>query len=589
MRKTNLFSAVLSLFLLVPASITWAQVTKTLNGTVRYESGMSETKFSTPNGDVVMKLPQSMSGAMITGTVSTEPAGKMEKEKNRNLKELLKFVVMLDGQKIPLAATPQTFDWLTHQDRQLRTPIELLNVSGVKIAELSLPPVLSAPATVNSGNSPRLTTSSNIVVKGDALNVYTDQQFSPGEKFILTDSKGQHFTMNPVCLSSQQAVMNVPDGTSPGNCTVSRQVMNQPASNAAVAHFTLMSMDISSPTTNLRPGQQSFVQVLCKGSAGNGFVPITGLEEPNIYYIDPKITDKDSSEAMQIPIQICIDLRNLNPNIVTMEGGNLQRVYPADNRYTIVNLRNDGLPTNFQIRKNITGNATGSFSVSATLHEDYNTSTDPFRPQINVLKTPEDFNAWANALKKDLKEYAGVQNNDAAGQVIKTNAQKAIENMPVCTSSEQLDECKAVAYTLAQPLHVPKGAAISWLSSYEACKVAAKAIDNNLAGNTELIDYDVLKNGSEFIKRIGESLKDAALQTESINVQQLIDRIQTGAETKENLQDLKNRTNVLTAKTDIKIQADDHITLKTGMKDLIMSSLQLPSNALRVEFIYIMT
>ena len=81
MRKLLLFSAVLSLFLLVPASITRAQVTKTLNGTVRYQSGMSETKFSTPNGDVKVNLPQSMSGAMISGTVSTEPAGKTEKEK----------------------------------------------------------------------------------------------------------------------------------------------------------------------------------------------------------------------------------------------------------------------------------------------------------------------------------------------------------------------------------------------------------------------------------------------------------------------------------------------------------------------------
>jgi hypothetical protein len=106
MRKFHFFSAVLSLFLLVPASIIWAQVTKTINGTVSYQSGMSETKFSTPNGEVTLHLPQSMTGSVISGTVSTEPAGKTEKEKGRNLKELLKYTVNLDGQKIPLE-TPQ--------------------------------------------------------------------------------------------------------------------------------------------------------------------------------------------------------------------------------------------------------------------------------------------------------------------------------------------------------------------------------------------------------------------------------------------------------------------------------------------------
>ena len=44
MRKKNIFPALLFLFLLVPPSITWAQSTKTINGTVRYQSGMLETQ-----------------------------------------------------------------------------------------------------------------------------------------------------------------------------------------------------------------------------------------------------------------------------------------------------------------------------------------------------------------------------------------------------------------------------------------------------------------------------------------------------------------------------------------------------------------
>lgn len=72
-----------------------SQVVKTLNGTVSYRSGMSETNFSTPNGDVQVLLPQSLTGAVISGTVVAKPTGKNVKEKNRNMKELAKMMIVL--------------------------------------------------------------------------------------------------------------------------------------------------------------------------------------------------------------------------------------------------------------------------------------------------------------------------------------------------------------------------------------------------------------------------------------------------------------------------------------------------------------
>ncbi len=520
MKKSIFITAVLTLFLLISASITWAQVTKTLNGTVRYESGMSETKFSTPNGDIVLKLPQSLSGASITGTVSTEPAGKTEKEKNRNLKELLKLVVMLDGQKIPMSATPTTFDWLTHLDRNQRTPIELLNVSSVKILDLSLPPVLPTPArmVLQPDRTPLLTTPSNVLVKGDALNVYTDQQFSPGEKFILKDSRGQQFTVKPICLSSNQAVINVPATAVPGELTVTEEVWNQPISgyNLSSVKINLIDISLSSPNTNLRPGQGSYVLATISGL----------LWEDHFAY--------------------SVDLRNLNPNTVTMEGGNLQRVYTANQSTG----KKSGTETisdsfSFQLRRNITGNAAGSFSVSATLHEDYNTSNDPFRPQINVLKTPEDFNAWANALKKDLKEYEAVQKNDPSYDdplqkdmvvaTVKTNTQRAIDNMPVCTSPEQVDECKAVAYSLITPMNVPKEVTTMWLSGVEAYKAASNAIPSIISGNPQLIDWEVIKKGLAYINRLGKQLQDYNLENGTVEADKMIKQIQTQGETKETL------------------------------------------------------
>ena len=554
MRKLPLFSAVLSLFLLVPASITRAQVTKTLNGIVRYESGMSETKLFTPNGNVVMKLPQSMSGATITGTVSAEPAGKTEKEKNKNLEELLKLVVMLDGQKIPVSATPQNFDWLTHPDRHSRTPLELLNVSGTKVAEVSLPPVLSAPAigVWQPDRTPLLTTPSNVLVKGDALNVYTDQQFSPGEKFVLTDSKGQQFILKPICLSSQQAVLNVPEEAGAGNYTVRQEVWNQPlpGNNTENADFKLIDISLSSPNTNLRNGQTSSVTLAIETR-------------------DP--SEIDSNEFLVFTV----DVKNLTPAVVSMAGGNVQVInFPLnDNRQD---------PSAWQMTRTITGVKPGNFSVSATLHEDYNTSNDPFRPQLNVLKTPEDFNAWANALKKDLKEFATIQTKGTIPmfdgfdnillQTVKVNTQRAIDNMPVCTSPEQLDECKAVAYSLIQPLNVPKGAANTWLSSYEAFKTSLKSPEPGLAEKTNLTDWDIVNNGMDFMERLSYRSNDPSMIQDVTNSRQIVNTIIENGETKENLNQLNLALQSLSSRADKKLMTTTTADKIWKLSDVLFST-----------------
>ncbi|TAL45057.1 MAG: hypothetical protein EPN92_07965 [Chitinophagaceae bacterium] len=58
MRKTSLFSAVLFLFLLVPASITWAQ-TVSVSGNV-YEKHTVKKSFKTPQGIITAILPADM-------------------------------------------------------------------------------------------------------------------------------------------------------------------------------------------------------------------------------------------------------------------------------------------------------------------------------------------------------------------------------------------------------------------------------------------------------------------------------------------------------------------------------------------------
>lgn len=75
MKKQNFFSAVLSLFLLVPASITWAQ-TVSVTGNV-YEKNTVKKSFKTPHGTITAILPDDIAaGDVISGTILAEPAGK---------------------------------------------------------------------------------------------------------------------------------------------------------------------------------------------------------------------------------------------------------------------------------------------------------------------------------------------------------------------------------------------------------------------------------------------------------------------------------------------------------------------------------
>ncbi|MBI5857447.1 MAG: hypothetical protein HZB42_07330 [Sphingobacteriales bacterium] len=462
--------------------------------------------------------------------MTATPDGKTQKEKNRNLKELLQMTVALGDQQIPIKEIPFLFDWKPNASSGQRTPVRIFSKVKEQMGELTLPPVIITPHIVDPLEGvPTLSVPSNVMVKGDLLNVYTNQQFTPGEKFVVTDARGQRFTLQPKCMSAQQAVIQLPDNIVPGEITVSEEVWNQPVTGYAidkVAKVMLVDISLSSPNTNLRPGQESFV-----------LATISGLWEDHFAF--------------------CVDLRNLNPNIVTMEGGNLQRVNV--NNFTVVT--GEAISEIcWQYKRNITGNAVGSFSVSATLHEDYSTSNDPFRPQLDVLKTQEDFNTWATALKKDLKNYSGVISADVVPElntdVVSFNAQRAIDNMPVCTSPEQLDESKAVAYSLIQPLNVPKGAANTWLSSFDAFK----SLITSFSGREEMskpfhFNSEIVETGLDFMERISYRSNDPTMTQDVTNARQLINTIKETVEMKEDLAQLDQALSSLSSRTDQKMMS----------------------------------
>ena len=126
--------SVFTLFLLVFASLTRAQ-------TISSQKGLTTAVFPTQYGDVKVLLPDDVRpGAMISGrdTVIAEPKGNNARQTEKNLAELVKYSVSIDGNKYAVPEKSASFKWIVAMDRQLSCPIELLNVSGYKAGQLTV-------------------------------------------------------------------------------------------------------------------------------------------------------------------------------------------------------------------------------------------------------------------------------------------------------------------------------------------------------------------------------------------------------------------------------------------------------------------
>lgn len=539
MRNYSPLMNVLFLFLLITASITRAQ-SVTLTGTV-YENQTFKANFISPQGTIKVYLPDDMAaGDVISGTVLAEPSGKNDKERKKNLAELLKQNLVIAGQKIPVTAAPQNFSFtIPFTNRQLNTPLELMNVSGIKAAELNLPVQPTQPL-FSKGVNQGLTPAGNVIVKGQPLALSSNGTFTSSSTFTVSDAAGKTTELKPLCASPRNAVLQLPPDMPPGMLTVKEN--NNPSAPCKIRLIDIM---VRTAKTNLLKGEKSVLQAA----------------------IDPKLTEKDSAEAMQIPV-MSLDIKNVFPNNVSLEGGDVQRILlPQGNRTDAAS---------WGINRTITGIKPGTFAVNVSLHSDFNVSNDIFHPQKDGLNTPEDFNAWAAALKKDLKNYAARQGNDEAGKAAKTNAERAIENMPRCFNKDKLPDCKAGADMLMRPLNIPKAAATLWLSGFAAYKAAFKNITSLLGGKAEIIDWDIIKNGLAIIKRMGEQLKDEAMKNSAANAKKQIENIQQSGETIEKLQELKNNLDELNKKTDAKTGDDPYYSFyQVTLADIMVSGYSI--------------
>ncbi len=316
MRKPPIFSAVLTLFLLIPASITWAQ-------TISSQKGLTTAIFPTQYGNIKIYLPDDIRpGEHITGSVTAIPLGKNAKQLEKSLSELKKIQLHIDDKTLNLETLniipdkPAPFDWLVQQDRNLSFSVELLHVSGNK------PMQLTYQFNTSQGNSRPQTTGCNIPshaltgspfrisgsFDGNASNTKCDLNDQPLK--ILAESPRQCFIAYPENVTGSQ-ILSVLEN-------------NQPKCSQQISS---VKMNVSTGKLNLKKGENTFIDV-----------NINGLQN--------------------LPATAVLTLNNLSGNIVYM--------FPAND--VVIPLTPEKINSGaFQKRFDINSIQTGSYSVNIDL------------------------------------------------------------------------------------------------------------------------------------------------------------------------------------------------------------------------------
>ncbi len=465
MRK-NLLLSVLSLFLLVPASITWAQ-TAYVTGTVSGENDYRTIQFNSPPGRLTVILPGDLSAAgtgtvTISGTVIATPAGETKNEKDRNEALLRNQVLRLAGTVIPFREGRNAFRLSLPAGSTRAQELVCTGPPGGKDATVVLrnPVLPPAPATGNlAADQPPVFTDQQVFLTNGNIPVYaannTRTLFQPSDQFFIQDGTGNKTAAVVLAQSPTQTVLALPAGVQPGAITITRQSGN----HTDQVKTRLAALSLSSSGTNLRKGQTAALTVT----------------------IDPKITELDSAEAMQIPV-MSLDLKNLTPGIIELSGGNIQVLrFPAGSGRSA---------TDWTANRTITGVRPGEFNISATLYPSIDLA-GPLQAQKKALTTCEEFNRWAEGIKKDLEHYVQGLGNEHPDY--KDIAQKAIDNIPNCNGADELEDSKwTVDYLLRfLPGFRPgTGSGQAALAAYETA--AAHVNDPSLQEN---VHTDVIRNG----------------------------------------------------------------------------------------------
>lgn len=310
MRKPAFFLIVLSLFLLVPASITWAQ-------TITQQKGITTAVFNTGSGQVRIILPDDLRpGDIITGTVLLEPAGKAGRQAEKNLGELSRHTLTVAGQNFTFGSTEKILKFrvpdVTGKSTSLElfapgssTPLQSLHIPGKPIPEQN-PEVnqCTIPTHALTGDPVRIRGSFD----GDMSN---------------TRCRLDNIPVKILAESPRQTIISYPEkGGGLHNLTI-----EEPGQSPCNRQVSGVEMNVSAGKLNLLKGEKTYIDV-----------QITGLQN--------------------LPDVATLSLTNLSASTVTMFPSNTIVIpFPPDSV----------AEGNFNRRFDIQSIQTGSFNVNINL------------------------------------------------------------------------------------------------------------------------------------------------------------------------------------------------------------------------------
>ncbi len=483
MRKNQLLS-VLSLFLLVPASITRAQTTK-------FISGMVVTDYPTQYGNVKVYLPGGdtlRSGQLITGTVTADPNGKNEKEKSKNWNELMKFSLDVAGKKIGLTGQATPFDFIVPPGRAKMAEMQLWNGNGPTLQSSTQFYVSDTKPWIRNispqeweflpgatGPGMNFSVDPHLPVIGEPFKIYSPGNLIPTQ-FDFTDGSGKTFRLKPYCGSSYESFFTLPSTTLAGTIiTTIKCSANDGPTETVTLKFNAIKTEYKVQDPTIHKGKQTQLDGWING------LPADPAKAP------------------------CIVLQNMTTSVVNMMQGNFQQlqIVPAANA--------DG-GYGFHFQRTLTGLMDGSFTISATLHEPP-AADDPFRSQLEVLQTAEQYNNWADALKRDLSTFGLSQPATDAGNRIKSYLSHIIENIPRNPAPGALEQVKAQTLTYLRTTNLPRSFTDRAECTYEVYKVASSELRRleTEPKSPPFIPWEIIQWGLQSMQDKGERLQDAAL------------------------------------------------------------------------------
>ncbi|MBL7703837.1 MAG: hypothetical protein JNM14_16425 [Ferruginibacter sp.] len=245
MKRTSLLSAVLSLFLLVPASITRAQ-------TVSSQKGLTTAVFNVQQGIIKVYLPDDIRpGDIISGSINTEANGNNAKQLSTNQQALKQYTVSIINNKI--SVDNKLFQITVPPGKPLPVQVLLSDAASNKVSAITVRSISENNTVARSSacNIPSLAlTDAPLRINGPFDGDASNTKCSLGGK-----------PLHIIAESPRQCILLFP-GVQAGNHTLNCQ---EGGKQSCTGNIGAIDMNVTAGKMNLRKGEKTYIDVKISG------------------------------------------------------------------------------------------------------------------------------------------------------------------------------------------------------------------------------------------------------------------------------------------------------------------------------------